>query len=209
MQNRGIQMDRGRRTRKLRSRNEQLESRLALKPRTNRDKASSEKSELRKLRAENREKKSSWPAEAKAASRLTQRELESVCTPKKAWEVQENSSVHAYHVTVSDWAHTTVTSRGQILVRRVCVLQRLQEPMYSLADLYLLSETQIELIVVKTLLWKHNREAITEGWTRRRNPAVLRELLIKIVVFICFPVMFSLTASVSVYFAILSIRCIK
>jgi len=37
MQNRGIQMDRGRRTRKPRSGNEQSESRLALKPQTNRE----------------------------------------------------------------------------------------------------------------------------------------------------------------------------
>jgi len=61
----------------------------------------------------------------------------------------------------------------------------------------------------KTLLWKHNREATTKGWTRRRSPGELGELLIKLVVFTCFHVMFSLTASLSVYFTILLICCIK
>ena len=82
--------------------------------------------------------------------------------------------------------------------------------MYSSpTDLYLLSETQIELTVVKTLLRKHDREATTEGWTRRRNPGALGELLIKCVIFTCFLVVFSLIASMSMYFAILSIHCIK
>jgi len=40
--NRGIQMDRGRRTRKPGSENEQSESRLALKPQTNRERRGSE-----------------------------------------------------------------------------------------------------------------------------------------------------------------------
>lgn len=82
--------------------------------------------------------------------------------------------------------------------------------MYSSpTDSYLLSEAQFQLAIVKTLLWKHNREATTKGWTRRRSPRALGELLIKLVVLHVFPVVFSLTASMSMYFAIFSICCIK
>jgi len=42
-----------------------------------------------------------------------------------------------------------VTNRGLESVKRVCVLQRLGVSKYSLDDLYLLCETQIELTVVK------------------------------------------------------------
>ena len=55
------------------------------------------------------------------------------------------------HVLVNR-AHTIVTNRGRVSVRRVCVLQRLGGSKYSPTDLYLLCETQIELTVVKALL---------------------------------------------------------
>ena len=42
-----------------------------------------------------------------------------------------------------------MTIRGRVSVRRVCVLQRLGGSKSSPTDLYLLSETQIELIIVK------------------------------------------------------------
>ena len=58
-QNKWIQTDRGKGTEKPGRGNEQSESKLALKPRTDQDRVSSEKSELRKLRAENKERKSS------------------------------------------------------------------------------------------------------------------------------------------------------
>ena len=45
-----------------------------------------------------------------------------------------------------------MTNRGRVSVRRVCVLQRLGGSKSIHTDLYLLSETQIELTIVKTLL---------------------------------------------------------
>jgi len=102
-----------------------------------------------------------------------------------------------------------VTNRGQDLVRRVYVIQRLGGSKYSLADLYLFTETQIELTVVKALF-----ENIIEMPLLKARPGdVAQEYrvnsLLNLLCLYVFPVMFSLTASLPVYFAILSIRCTK
>ena len=51
-------------------------------------------------------------------------------------------------------------------------------------------ETQFELTLCKTLLLKNNREATTEGWTRRYSPRVLGELHIKFAVLCVLSIMF-------------------
>jgi len=76
-------------------------------------------------------------------------------------------------------------------------------------DFILFSESQIKLTVVKTLLENIIERPPLKGWTRRRSRGALGELLIKFVLFTCLTVMFPLIASVSMYFTILSIHCIK
>ena len=60
-----------------------------------------------------------------------------------------------------------------------------------------------------SVIYNFLTEATTEGWTWRCSPGVLGELHIKIVVFICLYPLCSLTASLSMYFTILSIHCTK
>ena len=66
-------------------------------------------------------------------------------------------------------------------------------------DFYLFSETRIELTVVKTLLENIIERPPLKGWTGRRSPGAMGELLIKLVLFTCLTVMFSLIVSVSMY----------
>jgi len=66
-------------------------------------------------------------------------------------------------------------------------------------DFILFSESRIELTVVKTQLENIIERPPLEGWTRRGSPRALGELLIKLVLFTCLTVMFSLNASVSMY----------
>ena len=91
-----------------------------------------------------------------------------------------------------------MTNRGRESVRRVCVLQRLGGYKYSLADIYLLCESQIELTVVKTLLENIIERPPLKGWTKRHSLGALGELLIKLVLFTCLTIMFSLNC-LSVY----------
>ena len=85
-----------------------------------------------------------------------------------------------------------------------CDPQRSSSSKESLCTLFLLtsfylSESQIELTVVETLLENIIESPPLKGWTRRRSPGALGELLIKLVLFTCLTIMFSLIASVSMY----------
>ena len=66
-------------------------------------------------------------------------------------------------------------------------------------DFILFSESQIEIIVVKTMLENIIERPPLKGWTRRHSLGVLGELLIKLVLFTCLTIMFSLISSVSMY----------
>ena len=59
-------------------------------------------------------------------------------------------------------------------------------------DFILFSESQIELTILKTLLENIIERPPLKGWTRRRSPGALGELLIKFVLFTCLTIMFSL-----------------
>ena len=76
-------------------------------------------------------------------------------------------------------------------------------------DFILFSESRIELTVVKTLLENIIERPPLKGWTKIHSPGALGELLIKLVLFTCLTVMFSLIALVAMYFTFLSILCIK
>ena len=64
---------------------------------------------------------------------------------------------------------------------------------------FCLSESRIKLTVVKTLLENIIERPPLKGWTRRRSPGALGELLIKLVLFTCLTIMFSVISLVSIY----------
>ena len=72
--------------------------------------------------------------------------------------------------------------------------------MYSIpTDFILFSESQIELTVVKSLLENIIERPPLKGWTRRHSSGALGKLFIKLVLFTCLTIMFSMIASVSMY----------
>ena len=68
-----------------------------------------------------------------------------------------------------------------------------------LTDFIMFSESRIKVTIVKTLLENIIERPPLRGWTKRRSPGALGQLLIKLVLFTCLIVMFSLIASVSMY----------
>jgi len=204
-QSRGIPADWDMRSRELGSGNEQSGSRLALSHEQTKSRGdkSRERSELQ------RTEKLSWPAEQRQHRvDRTERVWESV-NSREGLRGSSNSSVYSWRVlsTKLDSYHWDQL-RSRFSKGSLCTLETWGIQVQSYWSFSVKWDSNWAPYCKFSAL-RHNRKPPTEGWTRRHSPGGLGELLIKFVVFLYFLTVFLLLFQVPLYFAILSIRCLK